>query len=82
MLIGLTLGSIFGVLLKARRGRFITAIALGMIGAATGALLPALVGSASHVDVGNPEYLIRAAGGSLLLLVLAALFRPATLPGD
>ena len=77
LLIGLTFGVVSAVFLRARKGGFLVHIVLGVVGAAIGALLPVLVGSATQVDVTNYNYLLRALMGSFLLVVVFSLFRSA-----
>ena len=75
LLTGLILGSLIAIVLRARGSGLLILTMLGIVGAVIGALLPALVGSVNLVDVSGPQFLIRAALGSVSLLMLAALLR-------
>ena len=77
LLIGIVFGVIAAVVLRGGKSVFFTNILLGVIGAALGAFLPVLLGRAVAVDVGSPDYLLRALMGSFLLVLVASLFRSA-----
>jgi len=75
LLTGLILGSLIGIMLRARGGGLLVLVLLGIVGAMIGALLPALIGNVNLVDVSGPQFLLRAVLGSALLMTLATLFR-------
>ena len=77
LLIGIVLGGVAAVVLRGRGPMFAVNILLGSIGAALGALLPALLGQTLRIDTASPDYLLRALMGAFLLVLLAGLFRPA-----
>ena len=77
LLIGLTFGGITAVFLRTTRSGFIVNVALGVLGAAVGAFIPVIIGSAGSIDVSSNDYLLRALMGAFLLVVLASLFRSA-----
>ena len=81
LLIGIVFGGVAAVVLRGRRSVFIVNILLGVIGASLGAFLPVLLGRSPVVDVSTPDYLLRALGGSFVLVFVANLFRPAR-PGE
>jgi len=82
LLIGLAFGGISAVFLRGKSIGFFVNVLLGVLGAALGAYLPVLMGTANSVDVSNFAYLMRALMGSFVLVLLATLFRPARPPGS
>ena len=75
MLIGVVFGVIAAVVQRGSGGLFIVNILLGVIGASLGALLPVLFDPSAKIDAQSRDYLLRALGGSFLLVLLAGLFR-------
>ena len=80
LLIGIVFGGIAAVFLRGKRSVFVINILLGIIGASVGAFFPVIFGQSLVVDVSTPSYLIRALGGSFMLVLLASLFRSAKPP--
>lgn len=81
LLIGIVFGGVAAVVLRGRKTVFVVNILLGIIGASLGAFFPLLLGQANVIDVSTPSYLLRALGGSFVLVLLASLFRSAK-PGE
>ena len=75
MLIGVVFGVIAAVIQRGRGSLFIVNMLLGVIGASLGALLPVLLDPSAKIDAQSLAYLLRALGGSFLLVLLAGLFR-------
>lgn len=80
LLIGIIFGGIAAVFLRGSKSVFVINIILGVIGAALGAFFPVLLGNTAVVDVGPPDYLLRALLGAFLLVIVASLFRSAKPP--
>jgi len=80
LLIGIVFGGIAAVFLRGKRSVFVINILLGVIGATLGAFFPVILGQSLVVDVSTPGYLMRALGGSFMLVLIASLFRSAKPP--